>query len=126
VADPDNPFLHPSGEPFDVILHTTAKPEKWDHFHRVLAPRGVVVSTIPEIATFLRSVIQNVTFSGHKMVLFMVDCTVKKDLKLLVDLMASGELKTVVDSKTPLVEAKMAWEKCLGGHASGKRVVTVP
>lgn len=126
VKDPDNPLAHPGGELYDVILHTTSVPEKWDHFHKVLKPKGCVVSTIPEFSTFLRTAIQSVTFAGQKMTPIFVDCGKAEDLKLLVEMMGKGELKTVVDSKTPLKDADKAWERCQGGHATGKIVVTVP
>jgi chloroplastic oxoene reductase len=47
----------------------------------------------------------------------------KEQMKFLLDLLAEGKLRTVVDSRHPFEKATEAWDKSMGGHATGKVIV---
>lgn len=122
LADPANPFQSASKQPYDVILHCTSKEEPWDHWHKVLAKDGKVVSFTPGASYIARSALQAATFSKQRLVPMILSAN-SKDLQTLVDLVADKKLKTVIDSKYPLREAKKAWERSIDGHSVGKVVV---
>lgn len=123
VSDPENPFQSASKEPYDVILHCTSKEEPWSQWKKVLAPHGKVVSFTPGVGYLARAALQTVTFSSQRLIPLLLVAN-SKDLQMLVDLVAEKKLKTVVDSKIPLSEAKKAWERSIDGHSVGKIIVT--
>jgi len=47
----------------------------------------------------------------------------RADMEFLVGLVKDGKLKTVVDSRSSLRDVSEAWEKSIGGHATGKIIV---
>ncbi|KAJ7298118.1 hypothetical protein O6H91_Y016000 [Diphasiastrum complanatum] len=113
----------PSGRKYDVVIHcTTGIP--WVKFQSVLKPRGKVLDLVPSAAGFARNLFTKFSFSKKKLVLLFLYPN-SKDLKIVVDLVKEGKLKTLIDSKFSLEEAKDAWKKSSEGHATGKIVVVV-
>lgn len=116
-------LLSPSGRWYDAIIHA-APNISWAAFQSVLAPHGKVIHLTPGPKTLAMALKHKLTFSKQKLVPFTMK-PYDKDLQLLVELTAEGRLKTVIDSRNPLSEARKAWEKSLEGHATGKIVVTM-
>lgn len=46
-----------------------------------------------------------------------------EDLQMMMDLMRTGKIKAVVDSRYQLSRAGEAWDRSMGRHTSGKIVV---
>ena len=59
---------------------------------------------------------------AHRAATFIVKHT-RDDMRLLCDLMASGELRSVIDTVSPLSDTADALRHLETGHASGKIVV---
>ncbi|KAJ7298120.1 hypothetical protein O6H91_Y016100 [Diphasiastrum complanatum] len=113
----------PSGRKYDAIVHcTTGIP--WSTFQEVLKPKGKVIDLTPSPTGLVRSVLTKLSFSKQILVPLLMSAN-SKDLRILVDLVEEGKLKTVIDSKFSLEEAKDAWKRSSEGHATGKIVVVV-
>ncbi|KAB2634345.1 quinone-oxidoreductase [Pyrus ussuriensis x Pyrus communis] len=82
----------------------------------------VVIDITPTLSSLLRVALKKLTFSKKQLMpLFL---SPKADnLEYLIKLVKEGKLKTIIDSKYPLVLAEDAWAKISNGHATGKIIV---
>jgi NADPH:quinone reductase-like Zn-dependent oxidoreductase len=65
-------------------------------------------------------------FGGRKMGFMGIAKLNKKDLNLLGEMLASNEVRSVIDSRYPLDQAVQAFRHLADGHAKGKIVVDMP
>eukprot|EP00262_Sarcandra_glabra_P018634 TRINITY_DN676_c0_g1_i10.p1 TRINITY_DN676_c0_g1~~TRINITY_DN676_c0_g1_i10.p1 ORF type:complete len:333 (-),score=55.67 TRINITY_DN676_c0_g1_i10:211-1209(-) len=111
----------PSGRKYDVVIHcTTGIP--WSVFEPCLSENGKVIDLTPGPSSLLTFAFKKLTFS-KKMYVPLLLIPKGENLEFLVTLVNEGKLKTIVDSRYPLSEAKDAWEKGIEGHATGKIIV---
>lgn len=119
---PEGASLHsPSGKKYDGVVHCTVG-IGWSKFKPVLGEAGKVVDITANVSAVFRSVVHTVTFARKRLVPLLLWPN-KADFEFLVGLLEEGKLKTVVDSRFPLSRAGEAWEKSVGGHATGKVIV---
>ncbi|TVU03176.1 hypothetical protein EJB05_51278, partial [Eragrostis curvula] len=85
-----------------------------------LSSHGRVIDVAPCCENYVASVM---TLFSRKKISWVLMNLGKEELKFLVELMKEGKLKTVIDSRHPLEKAADAWEKSMGGHATGKIIV---
>ncbi|KAL6851572.1 hypothetical protein ACP4OV_020505 [Aristida adscensionis] len=111
----------PSGRRYDGVVHC-AVGAGWSAFRPLLGGAGKVVDITASASAIATSVLHRVTFARKRLVPLLLWPN-KADLEFLVGLVEGGRLKTVVDSRFPLSEASEAWEKSIGGHATGKIIV---
>ncbi|KAJ7531817.1 hypothetical protein O6H91_14G060200 [Diphasiastrum complanatum] len=113
----------PSGRKYDAIVNcTTGIP--WSKFRPVLKANAKVIDLTPSVTGLATSVLTKLSFSKQRLVPLFMSAN-SKDLQILVDLVKEGKLKTLIDSKFSLEEAKDAWKRSVEGHATGKIVVVV-
>ncbi|XP_040378988.1 quinone-oxidoreductase QR1, chloroplastic-like [Oryza brachyantha] len=106
---------------YDYIVNITDR-GRWSAFKPRLSGRGGrVVDVSPNPGNFVASVLT--LFSRRKKLSLVVLTLGKKDMAFLLELMAAGKLKTVVDSRHPFEKAAEAWERSLSGHATGKVII---
>lgn len=74
----------------------------------------------PNLGNFLASILT--LFSKKKLSMVILSLG-KEDMRFLLELVKEGKLKTVVDSRYPFEKVADAWEKSMGGHATGKVIV---
>lgn len=110
----------PSGRKYDYIINTTDV-YKWPALKRSLTSHGRVVDVTPNPANYTASILT--MFSRRKISMLTVLSLGKEHMKFLLDLVAEGKLKTVIDSRYPFEKAAEAWKKSMGGHATGKIIV---
>ncbi|KAI3932833.1 hypothetical protein MKX01_031815 [Papaver californicum] len=101
----------PSGCKYDVVKNCATSKTPWLTYKQILSEQGRVVHLNPDAKTMM------------KICFFEAQLLQEEDLEFLVGLVKEGKLKTVVDSKYPLAEAEQAWDKVMGGHATGKIVI---
>lgn len=103
-----------------------------DHFgraKRALKPSGRYVSTIPGIGigwTALRTnTLRAVTFGRARSAHLVLVRPLGTQLTPIAALLASGKVRSVIDSTFPLAQAREAQEKSRTWHACGKIVLTI-
>jgi len=111
----------PSGRKYDAVIHCT-NGIPWSTFEPNLTEKGVVVHLTPDPSALFTAALKKITFSKKRLVPFIVDVK-REGLENLVQLLKDGKLKTVIDSKFPLIKAEDAWAKSIDGHATGKIIV---
>jgi NADPH:quinone reductase-like Zn-dependent oxidoreductase len=115
---------------FDLMLDVAGS-RPWRHVKHVLAPNATVVmiggprksrllGPMGHLARFRIAAIG----SGRK-VLFFVAKFNKPDMETLRDLLASGQIRSVLDPQYPLSELPAALDVMGEGHCRGKIVVTI-
>jgi NADPH:quinone reductase-like Zn-dependent oxidoreductase len=120
-----------SGERYDLVFDLA-----WTHSaaacRRILKPNGIyIIGGGPVQAApgryfrRLLSALASSRFQSRKLATFMAKSN-QKDLETLRDLMASGNLKPVLDSRYPLAETAEAMRRMEEGHPVGKVIVTAP
>lgn len=111
----------PSGKKYDAVIHcATGIP--WSTFAPNLSKKGMVIDLTPTPSTFLTYAVKKLTLSKQNLV--PMYCNPKgENLDYLVKLVKEGKIKTIIDSKYPLSKAEDAWEKSMGGHATGKIII---
>ncbi|CAJ1794084.1 unnamed protein product [Sphenostylis stenocarpa] len=119
---PDGAALKsPSGKKYDAVIHC-AVDIPWTTFEPNLTMNGKVIDITPSFASLLTFALKKLTFSTKQLVPLIV-FPKGKDLQYLTDLVKEGKLKTVIDSKYPLVNTKDGWAKIISGHATGKIII---
>ncbi|CAM6108775.1 unnamed protein product [Calypogeia fissa] len=116
-------LISPSGKKYDVVVNA-GPGVKWAQMQPQLSPTGIVQELNPGPSIILNSVVKKITGSKQKRNIFGFSGTTR-DLDFLLDLIAQGKLKTVLDSKHPLDKVEDAWAKSMEGHATGKIAVTM-
>lgn len=109
-----------SGKNYDCIVNTT-NAGKWSAFKRSLSSHGRVLDIAPNLGNFLASILT--LFSKKRLSMVVLLSLGKEDMRFLLELVKEGKLKTVVDSRHPFDKAADAWERSMGGHATGKIIV---
>ncbi|KAH0636501.1 hypothetical protein KY290_036924 [Solanum tuberosum] len=112
----------PSGKKYDVVVHC-ARGIPWSTFQPNLNDTGKVIDLTPGPTSMYTYVWKKLTFSKKQLLPLIFIPKEDKELKLLVNLVKEGKLKTIFDSKYPLSKAQDAWAKSLDGHATGKIIV---
>ncbi|XP_022858922.1 chloroplast envelope quinone oxidoreductase homolog [Olea europaea var. sylvestris] len=111
----------PSGQKYDAVVHcATAIP--WSVFEPNLSETGKVIDITPGLNAMWTFVVKKLTLSKKQLVPLLV-IPKKEKLEYLVNLVKEGKLKTVINSKHPLIRAEEAWAKSIDGHATGKIIV---
>ncbi len=113
---------------YDVILDCIGDHSLSD-YRRVMNPRGVHVGVggsggVMEMLVGFLAVRAVSPFVSQRFVSFIASLN-GKDLGVLAELMASGQVKPVIDRSYPLEEAADAIRYLENGHARGKVVVTI-
>ncbi|RLM65388.1 hypothetical protein C2845_PM16G05320 [Panicum miliaceum] len=111
----------PSGRLYDGVVHCTVG-VGWPAFEPLLSAAGKVVDITASFSAVLTAARHRVTFARKRPVPLLLWPN-RGDMEFLVGLVKDGKLKTVVDSRSPLRDVSEAWEKSIGGHATGKIVV---
>jgi NADPH:quinone reductase-like Zn-dependent oxidoreductase len=116
-------------EQFDLMLDVAGS-RPWRHAKRVLAPKATVVmiggprtgplGPLGHVISFRLAAIG----SGRKIAFFIARLT-KADMDVLRDLLAAGQMRSVLDEQYPLSELTAALNQMGEGHCRGKIVVTM-
>ncbi|KAJ8748203.1 hypothetical protein K2173_000611 [Erythroxylum novogranatense] len=119
---PDGASLKsPSGRKYDAVIHCTTD-IPWKTFEPNLNENGKVIDITPGPSAIITSIVKKFTFS-KKQLLPLLLIPKGENLDYLVKLVKEGKIKTIIDSKHPLCQARDAWGKSIGGHATGKIIV---
>jgi NADPH:quinone reductase-like Zn-dependent oxidoreductase len=110
----------PSGRKYDYIINTTDSC-RWSALKASLSSHGRVIDVTPNPANYVASLLT--VLSRKKISMLTLVSLGKEQMKFLLDLLAEGKLWTVIDSRHPFEKATEAWEKSMGGHATGKVIV---
>ncbi|KAI4319301.1 hypothetical protein MLD38_032919 [Melastoma candidum] len=110
-----------SGKKYDVVLNCTSG-IPWSTFEGNLSKNGLVIDISPGPSTMLRYAWKTATFSRKKLLPLILSPT-KELMESVMELVAAGKVKTLIDSRHPLGRAEDAWAKSLGGHVTGKVIV---
>lgn len=109
-----------AGRGVDVVFEHIG-PTTWEQSIKSLVKGGRLVTcgatTGPEVKTDLRYVF------SRELSIFGAVMGTRAEMMTLVDHLAAGRLKAVIDSKFPLAEARQAQEKMAGRNFFGKIVV---
>ncbi|KAB2614275.1 quinone-oxidoreductase-like protein [Pyrus ussuriensis x Pyrus communis] len=121
LTQPGGIKLDGSGQQANILI-TAASGIPWSTFEPNLSANGKVIDITPTLSSLLRVALKKLTFSKKQLMpLFL---SPKADnLEYLIKLVKEGKLKTIIDSKYPLVLAEDAWAKISNGHATGKIIV---
>lgn len=114
----------PSGRKYDVVLHC-AMGISWSTFEPTLSERGKVIDITPGASAMMIFALKKLTFSKKQLVPILTLSPSIQNLDCLIKLVKEGKLKTIIDSKHPLMKAEDAWAKSIDGHATGKIVVEI-
>jgi NADPH:quinone reductase-like Zn-dependent oxidoreductase len=115
-------------EPYDLIFDLAATHSLKEYRH-VLTPKGTAViaggpASIWNILTATFEVLVLSRFVSQNFVMFVAKAN-KEDLTTLRDLMESGKVTAVIDTRYTLSEAAEAVAYLAKGHARGKIVITL-
>ncbi len=120
VIDYTQPDPYRGQAPFDIVLDCVAgRPSPW---LPLLAAGGRYASCVPDGKTFLRSALNLVTSKKVRAVMLKSRAA---DLRTLDQLVEAGALRVVVDRRFKLEALAQAWERSMGGRATGKIVIDV-
>ncbi|KAJ8748141.1 hypothetical protein K2173_000549 [Erythroxylum novogranatense] len=119
---PDGAALNsPSGRKYDTVINCTTN-IPWKTFEPNLSENGKVIDVSPGPSSIMTFVVKKFTCSKKQLVPLLL-IPKKENLDYLVELVKEGKLKTIIDSKHPLSQAKDAWTRSVSGHATGKIIV---
>jgi NADPH:quinone reductase-like Zn-dependent oxidoreductase len=118
-----------SGQSYDILLDCVGN-HSFSACRRVLNPKGILVgvgapgdvSLSRIFAGLLGGLVQSV-FVSQKMVFFIARANAR-DLAAVGELMASGQVRPVIDRRYRLSEAAEAFRYLEEGHARGKVIIT--
>uniref|UniRef100_A0A0E0KPE4 Enoyl reductase (ER) domain-containing protein n=1 Tax=Oryza punctata TaxID=4537 RepID=A0A0E0KPE4_ORYPU len=107
-------------EKYDYIINT-AKNVNWSAMKPTLSSHGRVVDITPNPGNYVAAML---TMLARKKITMMALMSLgKEEMRFLMELVGEGKLRTVVDSRCPFEKVAEAWEKSMGGHATGKVLV---
>lgn len=116
-----------TGERYDVIVQLAGTTSPW-RLRRALAPGGTLVLSSGEgrIAGLDRIVAATLLnpFVRERLAVFVTNEN-GADLASLVDMIASGQVRPVIDRTYPLAETVAALRHLEAGHARGKIVIAI-
>jgi NADPH:quinone reductase-like Zn-dependent oxidoreductase len=115
-----------SGQRYDLILAANAHHSILD-YRRALDRGGIYVMAGGGSAQVLQAVLLGPLLSrtGSKKLRFFVANVNRADLVILKDLLAAGEIVSVIDRRYPLSDVAEAIRYLEQGHARGKVVITM-
>jgi NADPH:quinone reductase-like Zn-dependent oxidoreductase len=115
-----------SGQRYDLILAANAHHSILD-YRRALDRGGIYVMAGGGSAQVLQAVLLGPLLSrtGSKKLRFFVATVNRADLVILKDLLAAGEIVSVIDRRYPLSDVAEAIRYLEQGHARGKVVITM-
>jgi NADPH:quinone reductase-like Zn-dependent oxidoreductase len=116
-----------SGETYDIIFDAVGK-SSFSHCKGSLKKKGIYLTTVPGLATFLQvlwtskigSKKAKIAFAGLRPASEMT-----KELIFIRELMEAGEIKPVIDRSYPLEQIVEAHKYVEKGHKKGNVVITV-
>jgi NADPH:quinone reductase-like Zn-dependent oxidoreductase len=118
------------GERYDVMIDIAGS-RSFGRFRRVLTPEATVVVVGAKMSYSLLGPLKHIAGTmlqsigrSQKATFFVADVNTA-DLEFLAGLMASGEVRTVIDRRYGLADAVDALRYLGEGHAQGKVIVTV-
>ena len=111
-----------NGETYDVIFDVAGK-SSFSATVKSLKPIGILLMANPKLSDMLRA--RWTSMRSGKRIVFGSSSQNPEDLKQLVDLLASGELKTVIDRTFRLEDIVEAHHYVESGHKKGNVVVKV-
>jgi NADPH:quinone reductase-like Zn-dependent oxidoreductase len=106
---------------YDIIFDAVAK-RSFGECRKVLAPKGVYVSTLPSFSVVLNQYLTG-RLSGRKARAVMVAPTAA-DMEWMKAHLETGRVKVVIDSVFPLDRSKEALARSEAGRAKGKIVIS--
>uniref|UniRef100_A0A0E0GZI9 Enoyl reductase (ER) domain-containing protein n=1 Tax=Oryza nivara TaxID=4536 RepID=A0A0E0GZI9_ORYNI len=109
-----------SDEKYDYIINT-AMNVNWSAMKPTLSSRGRVVDITPNPGNYVAAMLT--MFARKKITMMALMSLGKEAMRFVMELVGEGKLRTVVDSRCPFEKAAEAWEKSMGGHATGKVIV---
>lgn len=116
-----------SGQSYDVIFDTVGK-SNFAQACASLTPRGIYLTTVPDFSLLLSPLAY--IFGGGKRAKMAAtglrkDADKIKDMDILKNMIANGELTTVIDRSYPLEQIALAHAYVEKGHKRGNLIVTV-
>jgi NADPH:quinone reductase-like Zn-dependent oxidoreductase len=116
-----------SGVTYDVIFDTVGKSSFTDA-RASLVPTGIYLTTVPDFSALLSPMLP--FLHGGKRAKMAAtglrdDADKIKDMDILKDMIAAGELTTVIDRSYPLDQIALAHEYVEKGHKRGNLIVTI-
>ena len=127
VLDRTRTDVTASGERYDVIVQLAGTTSPW-RLRRALAPGGTLVLSSGEgrlagLDRIVAATLLNPFVRGRLAV--FVTSENGADLASLVDMIASGQVRPVIDRTYPLAETAAALRHLEAGHARGKIVIAI-
>lgn len=116
-------------ERYDLIIDNVGNHALLD-YRKVMKPDGILVMVGGPKGDWIGPLIAPIKalllspFVSQEFVMIMASLT-QEDLTVLGDLMASGEMTSVIDRRYPLSEVPAAIRYSEAGHASGKIIIAV-
>ncbi len=107
---------------FDRVLDAVSL-GPFAHWRRWLRPDGVYVTLLPRLDLLVHLLLSRSAARQRATVIGLKPN--RADLQQLVDWMAAGRLKTVVDSRYDLADLSAAFERSRSGRVKGKIIVAV-
>ncbi|MBR31731.1 MAG: hypothetical protein CMN77_10465 [Spirochaetaceae bacterium] len=104
---------------YDIVLDAVARSNPAELSGRI-ERRGAFLSTLPNPVHFAEAALRGIHYRGA-----MVESR-PEDMRKLMAWLASGEVRTHIDSTFPMDQAKEAHRKSEEGHAKGKIVLVNP
>jgi chloroplastic oxoene reductase len=112
----------PSGKLYDYVINCVPSTEWSNALDSNLAKDGTVIEVTPTPVTMARYWMKKLVWSTKKLEVFLLK-EKRGDLQFMVNLVNEGLIRTVLDSTYTLDKAQVAWDRCIGGHATGKIIV---
>ncbi len=114
-----------SGKLYDLVLAVNGNHSLFT-YKRLLKPGGICVIVGGSLSQVLKSLMFGAFLSmGSKKMCTLVSKPNRKDLEYMLDLIASGKIKPVIDRYYSLQETAEAVSYLSKGHARGKVIITV-
>ncbi len=111
-----------NGQTYDIIFDTVGK-ISYSRCKSSLKQRGIYLTTVPGLATFLQVLWTSMTSS--KKVKFGLASAKTEDLIFIKELIEVGKIKSVIDRRYPLEQMAEAHRYVEKGHKKGNVVITV-
>lgn len=113
-----------NGETYDVIFDAVGK-RSYSECRRLLAPGGRYLTTVPSVGIALQMLRTRVVGSRRAIFVATGLSRRREDLLTLVDLVAAGELTSIVDRRYGLADVITAHRYVETGHKRGNVVLAV-
>lgn len=114
-----------SGKLYDLVLAVNGNHSLFT-YKRLLKPEGICVIVGGSLSQVLKSLMFGAFLSmGNKKMCTLVSKPNRKDLEYMLELVASGKVKPVIDRYYLLQETAEALSYLGEGHARGKVIITV-